>query len=38
MFWGQKKCLRLLVEKPERRRQLARPKHSWKDIIKRNLK
>jgi hypothetical protein len=35
---GAKKCLRVLVEEPERKTPLARHKSIWKDIIKRNLK
>jgi hypothetical protein len=36
--WGGKRCIRVLVGKPERRRPLGRPRRRWEENIKMDLR
>jgi hypothetical protein len=33
-----RKCIKILVGKPNGKRQLGRPRHRWEDNIKRNIR
>jgi len=36
-LWGEARCIRVLVGKPEGKKQRARLKHRWEDNIKMDL-
>jgi hypothetical protein len=36
-YEGEKRCIQVLVGKPEGRRPLERPRHRWEDNIKMDL-
>jgi hypothetical protein len=36
--WAKRNACRILVEKPERKRPLGRPRRKWEDNIKMNLR
>jgi hypothetical protein len=36
--WGGERCLQVLVERPEGKRPLGRPRHRWEDNIKMDLR